>query len=126
MRRATELEIRRQRDLYDPISAVLVEDKANGPAIVQRLQCNLPGVIAINPQGGKTARMYAAAGEWQAGDWHLDRNAAWTGPFVEQITTFPAGHDDMVDAMTQASAWLLQATRHSVAMYNFLTGERIF
>src|SRR5215469_5603638 len=51
---ATEAEIRRQRDLYYPISAVLVEDKANGPAIVQRLQCNLPGVIAINPRAARS------------------------------------------------------------------------
>src|SRR5215470_9387161 len=122
---ATELEIRRQRDLYYPIGAVLVEDKANGPAIIQRLQCNLPGVIAINPQGGKTARMFAAAPEWQAGDWYVDRNAAWTAPFVEQITTFPAGHDDMVDAMTQASAWLLQALQHHGAIYNAFTGAEI-
>jgi predicted phage terminase large subunit-like protein len=122
---ATEFEIRRQRDLYYPISATLVEDKANGPAIIQRLQCNLPGVIAINPQGGKVSRMYAASGEWQAGDWYVDRNAAWTGAFVEQITTFPAGHDDMVDSMTQAAAWLLQAGRHTGGIYNAFTGEDI-
>jgi hypothetical protein len=47
---------------------------------------------------------------WQAGDWLLDRNAAWTEPLVEQVTMFPnAAHDDMADMMTQASAWLLRA-----------------
>lgn len=106
---ATEAEIRRQRGVHRPIGAVLVEDKANGPAVVQRLRMNVHGVIEINPEGGKTARMFAAAPEWQAGDWYVDRNAAWTEPFIEQITTFPNGrHDDMADMVTQAAAWLLR------------------
>jgi predicted phage terminase large subunit-like protein len=104
---ATELEIRRQRAAYPQVTAVLVEDKANGPAVVQRLKQNMPGVIEINPQGGKVARMYAAAPEWQAGDWYVARNAAWTEPFINQITQFPtAAHDDMADMMTQAAIWL--------------------
>src|ERR1019366_78083 len=71
---ATEAEIRRQREVHRPICAVIIEDKANGPAVIQRLRVNVPGVIAINPEGGKTARMFAAAAEWQAGDWYVDRN----------------------------------------------------
>jgi len=114
---ATEAEIRRQRDVHR-VCAVLIEDKANGPAVVQRLKVNVPGVIAINPQGGKVARMFAAAPEWQSGDWYVDRNAAWTEPFVEQITMFPnAAHDDQADMMSQASAWLLQASYPTVAWW---------
>jgi predicted phage terminase large subunit-like protein len=121
---ATEAEIRRQRDVHRPVCAVLVEDKANGPAVVQRLRMNLPGVVAINPQGGKVARMFAAAAEWQAGDWLVDRNAAWTDPLVEQLTMFPnAAHDDMADMMTQASAWLLQASIPTIRIYNAFTGR---
>jgi predicted phage terminase large subunit-like protein len=106
---ATEAEIRRQRDVHRPVGAVLVEDKANGPAVIQRLRLNLPGVVEINPQGGKIARMFAAAAEWQAGDWFVDRNAAWSEPLVEQLTMFPNGrNDDMADMMSQASAWLLK------------------
>jgi predicted phage terminase large subunit-like protein len=112
---ATEAEIRRQRDAHRPVCATVVEGKANGPAVIQRLKVNVPGVQEVNPQGGKTARMFAAAAEWQAGDWHVDRNAAWTEPFVEQITMFPnAKHDDMADAMSQAAAWLLQTPMHTV------------
>jgi len=121
---ATEVEIRRQRDAHRPVSAVLVEDKANGPAVIQRLKVNIPGVIEINPQGGKTARMFAAAPEWQAGDWFLSRNASWTEPFIEQITTFPgAAHDDMCDCMSQAAAWLLGANEITVTIYNAFTGR---
>jgi len=106
---ATEQEIRRQRDLYSYIQAILVEDAANGPAIIQRLKSNVPGVVAIKPQGGKLARVHAAAPEWHARDWYVSRNSAWTEPFIEQLTIFPSGrHDDMVDAMSQAAAWLSQ------------------
>lgn len=99
---ATEAEIKRQRDVHRPISAVLVEDKANGPAVVQRLRSSVSGVVEINPRGGKTARMFAVAPEWQAGDWFVDRYAAWTEAFVEQIVMFPrAKNDDMCDAMSR-------------------------
>ena len=68
--------------------------------------------------------MFAAATEWQAGDWYVDRNAAWTEPFVEQITMFPAGrHDDQADIMSQASAWLLQANTITVSIVNAFTGR---
>jgi predicted phage terminase large subunit-like protein len=123
---ATEAEIRRQRNVHRHVCAILTEDKANGPAVVQRLKINVPGVIAINPEGGKTARMFAAAPEWQAGDWYVDRNAAWTEPFIEQITMFPnAAHDDMADMMSQAAAWLAQATIPTLTISNAFTGEII-
>jgi predicted phage terminase large subunit-like protein len=105
--------------------AVLVEDKANGPSVIQRLKVNIPGVVEINPQGGKVARMFAAAPEWQSGDWVLSRNASWTEPFIEQITTSPAGrYDDMADAMSH-SAWLLQPDTITVSNTNAFTGHPI-
>ena len=121
---ATEAEIRRQREVHRPLGAVLVEDKANGPAVIQRLKLNVPGVIEINPQGGKIARMFAVAAEWQAGDWLLDRHAAWTADFIDQITMFPnAKNDDMCDSMSQAAAWLLRRVVPAVRIYNAFTGE---
>jgi predicted phage terminase large subunit-like protein len=120
----TEAEIRRQLNVHRPICAVLVEDKANGSAVIQRLKLNVPGVIAINPQGGKTARMFAAAAEWHSGDWLLDRRAASTEPFIEQITTFPNGrNDDMCDSMSQAACWLQQRSVPTVMIYNAFTGK---
>jgi phage terminase large subunit-like protein len=73
------------------------------------------------------SRMFAAAPEWQAGDWYVDRNAAWTEPFVEQITMFPnAAHDDMADTMSQASAWLLQRPVGGWRMTDAFTGRVIY
>jgi len=63
-------------------------------------------VIGVHSSGGKVARMMAASSEFQAHDWYLDRNAAWTGPLREQLLAFPRDHDDMVDAISQCSLWL--------------------
>jgi predicted phage terminase large subunit-like protein len=104
---ATEAEILQQRKMYSPVSATLVEDKANGSAVIKRLKQSVPGVIAINPEGGKVSRVQAMAPEWQAGDWYVPRNAAWTEPFLTQLLMFPAArHDDMVDATSQAAIYL--------------------
>jgi len=104
---ATEVEIRRQHDLYSPVSGTLIEDKANGSAVIQRLKTHVAGVIEIQPEGGKIGRMYVASAEWQSGDWYVDRNAAWTEAFLQQITMFPnAKNDDMADTMSQAAIWL--------------------
>jgi predicted phage terminase large subunit-like protein len=103
----TVREVRRQREAYPQCSAVIVEDKANGPAVIQSLKKDLTGIVEIEPQGGKVARVFAAAPEWQAHDWYVDRNAAWCEPFVQQLTMFPtAAHDDMVDMASQAAIWL--------------------
>jgi predicted phage terminase large subunit-like protein len=103
---ATETAIRSERGERH-IQAILVEDTANGPAVIERLRRNLPGIIAVHPEGGKLARFMASAPEWEAGDWYVDRNAAWTEPLIQQLTAFPnAAHDDMADMISQASIWL--------------------
>jgi len=120
----TESKIRVLRDRHWPIVAVLVEDKANGPAVIERLKANIPGVVAINPKGGKVARMFAGAPEWQANDWYVDRRAASTDSLVEQLTTFPVSrNDDMADAMTQAACFLILYQLPTVESRDLFTGE---
>ena len=124
---AMEAEIRRLRNKYCPITAVLVEGAANGPALIERLKLNLPGVQEINPKGGKESRMNIAAAEWQAHDWYIDRNAGWAESFIEQITTFPSGrYDDMCDAMSQAACWLASFTPTTVVSYEAFTGRTLW
>jgi predicted phage terminase large subunit-like protein len=125
---ATEDEIRRQHTLYGPISTVLVEDKANGTAVVSHLKEHISGVIAVNPAGGKLARVVAASPEFQAHDWYIDRNAAWRDVFIDQVTVFPnARHDDVADAASQASIWL-QANTHEFGLLrlwkDYASGDR--
>jgi predicted phage terminase large subunit-like protein len=47
----------------------LVEDKANGPAIIDALRNELSGVIPVTPQGSKESRAHAAAPEVEAGNY---------------------------------------------------------
>ncbi|MET3699523.1 predicted phage terminase large subunit-like protein [Bacillus oleivorans] len=87
---------------HPDISAILIEDKANGPAIVSMLRNKIPGVIPINPEGGKVARVNAVSPYIEAGNVHLPRTE-WTHDFVEECASFPKGkHDDDVDSMSQA------------------------
>ena len=89
------------------VSAVLIEDKANGTAVISHLTENIPGVIAIDPRGGKMSRMMAASPEFQARNWYVERKGPWTNKFVDQLTVFPnARNDDIADAVSQASIWL--------------------
>lgn len=85
--------------------AKLIEDKANGPAVMQMLRHEITGLIPVQPEGGKVSRAYAAAPEVEAGNVYLPHPnvAAWTNGFVNNCAAFPnAAHDDDVDAFTQA------------------------
>jgi predicted phage terminase large subunit-like protein len=118
----TESEIRHCHALYGPVSATLVEDKANGSAIISHLTENISGVIAVNPQGGKLARLMATAPEFQAHNWFVDRSGPWTNKFIEQLTMFPqARHDDIADAVSQAAIWL-QANTYEYGLVDYFKG----
>jgi predicted phage terminase large subunit-like protein len=95
--------------LYSERIAILIEDKANGTAVIETLQAKFSGIIAINPDGGKESRAYAMQPELDGGNiWvpHPDLDPT-IETFLHQCTSFPNGaHDDEVDAMTQAINWI--------------------
>lgn len=83
----------------------LVEDKANGPAVVATLKGEIPGLIEVSPQGGKEARANAVTWLVEAGNVYIPdpMEVPWVEGFVEEAAAFPfAANDDQVDAMTQA------------------------
>ena len=89
--------------------AKLIEDKANGSAVIQTLAHLLPGIIPVNPLDGKVVRAHAVTARIEAGDIYLPHPsfAPWVWDVIEQFAAFPNGrHDDDVDAMTQALARL--------------------
>lgn len=84
-------------------SHILIEDKANGSAIIQTLKRELPRVIGVNPKGGKLARVNAVCGVIEAGNVYLPKDKDFVGDFIEECTSFPRGrNDDQVDCMSQA------------------------
>jgi predicted phage terminase large subunit-like protein len=86
-------------------NACLIEDKANGPAVIATLQRKLPRLVAVNPEGGKVARAAAVAGLVEGGNVWLPHAsiAPWVLDFISECAAFPTGkHDDQVDSATQA------------------------
>jgi predicted phage terminase large subunit-like protein len=86
-------------------AAILIKDKANGSAVIQMLQYEVPGILPVNPSGGKIARAQAISPLVEAGNVYLPHPdyAPWVNDFIEECVQFPNGaHDDQVDAMTQA------------------------
>jgi predicted phage terminase large subunit-like protein len=87
--------------------AKLVEDKANGPAVIDLLRRRIAGMLPVNPQGGKIARAAAVSPYVESGNVWLPRSAPWVSDFVEEMASFPNGaYDDQVDAFSQAINWL--------------------
>lgn len=94
----------------------LVEDKANGPAVIDSLKSTVSGLTPVEPDGSKVARAHACTAEWEAGNVWLPHKsiAPWIVETVEEITTFPfSSNDDTVDAMTQALRDLYQKKKSS-------------
>lgn len=112
---------------YRAIVRKVIEDKANGPAVIETLKGMVNGIVPVNPEGGKETRANAVQPLVAAGNVFVPHpkrakyadgrvGAAWVGDwrddgtepvdpaetFLHEVTTFPkAEHDDQVDAMTQ-------------------------
>jgi predicted phage terminase large subunit-like protein len=83
-------------------NSILIEDKANGSAIISMLQKQMAGVIPINPEGGKVARVNAISPIIESGHVYIPE-WEWTNDFINECVSFPnAIHDDEVDSMSQA------------------------
>lgn len=88
--------------------AVIIEDAANGPALVADLRNEIPNVIPFNPAryGSKNSRAQKSTPTWESGAIRLPADAPWTADYVEEHCSFPLGaHDDRVDAMSQLLLW---------------------
>lgn len=102
---ATLQAIRDMSKKWPQAGVKLVEDRANGPAVLALLQHEIPGLIAVNPEGGKVARAQAVSPQIESGNVYLPHPlvAPWVEGFIEECASFPKGrHDDQVDQMTQA------------------------
>jgi predicted phage terminase large subunit-like protein len=112
--------IRAMRAKWPKVSAILIEDKANGPAVESVLCKEIPGIVMINPQGGKESRANAASPFFEAKNvFHPNPSAAadaWVEEHREELANFPTGtYDDRVDACTQALIWLAERRSAMIA-----------
>lgn len=93
------------RNAWPRVREILIEDKANGPAVIDTLKASVPGIIPIEPDGSKLARAHAVTSYWEAGNVWLPHPdiAPWVKALVDELTAFPtSANDDQVDALTQA------------------------
>lgn len=79
---------------------ILIEDKANGSAIVDVLSRKYGAVIPVKTEGGKIARASAISPLIEAGNVYVRPEHY---EFIDEMCDFPTGvHDDEVDACSQA------------------------
>jgi predicted phage terminase large subunit-like protein len=97
--------IKAVRAAHPKVIEILVEDKANGPAIIETLRQHVPGVVPFSPNGSKIARAASVLPFIESGAVSLphEDEAEWVREFRSVVEQFPSGpYDDPVDAMTQA------------------------
>jgi len=103
----------------------LVEDEANGPALVDTLKGEIPGFNPpddkdiYRPKDSKEDRLRSQLPYFEAGNVFIpDPSAApWVNDYVEEVVTFPsAPSDDQVDTTTQALRWY---QKHEPALYEY-------
>ena len=99
-------QIGEMKDRWPRSVGIYVEDKANGPAVLQILGDTIPGLQPWSPgSASKVSRAEAVSPLVDAGNvWLPDPNVAgWVRPFKVVAGKFPlVAHDDEIDAMTMA------------------------
>jgi predicted phage terminase large subunit-like protein len=102
---ATIAAIRSMSARWPQAVAKFMEDKANGPAIMNALSSTLPGMIPIEPEGSKYARAAAVSPLVHSANVHLPTPEILPNveELLEEARAFPNGaHDDTIDAFSQA------------------------
>lgn len=106
---------------YPQAIAKLVEDKANGPAIIDTLKREIPGIVPVSPGAdSKEARAASVSPVWEAGNIYVP-HPLWKPrieDWLEEIFGFPSmPHDDNVDSMVYAVRRLSGRNRGPVIRY---------
>jgi predicted phage terminase large subunit-like protein len=96
--------------------AKLIEDKANGPAVITMLKTKIPGIIPIQATKSKEERVNAVLPMWEAGNVFIPdeieirpgiyAKCKWADEVIDQCANFKPGKkvqkDDLVDMCSQA------------------------
>ena len=92
--------------LYPGLSAKLIEEAANGDAIINVLSEKVGGIIPIRAVGSKESRASAVTPYFRSGNVFI-RKAPWMHEYVNELLNFPGSkHDDQVDATSQAITYI--------------------
>lgn len=109
--------VRRLTTKWPQATTKLIEDTANGPAIINSLRNEINGIIPIQVKGSKLARANAISPIVEAGNVYLPDTSISlydVEAFIEECTQFPnSAHDDQIDATSQALSRLLLRTNRA-------------
>ena len=104
---------------YPKAREILIEDKANGPAVISSIQREVSGVIPIKPKESKVARAQSVTPQIESGNVFLPKYAAFVDDLIEECASFPnSANDDQVDALSQALNRLVEEKRGIVSNVN--------
>lgn len=91
--------------IYPFMRLKLVEDKANGSAVIDTLKHRIPGMVPFEPgNANKRSRLEAGSWRFRAGNVYLPHESIcpWIKEYVYELCAFPkAKKDDYVDATSQ-------------------------
>lgn len=99
----------------------LIEERANGAAIIDVLKEKISGLKPINPTISKEARARAVTPECESGNVYLphpsDPGNDWVQDFLSELRNFPHdAADDQVDGLTQALSELRDPGRGLISV----------
>lgn len=126
----TRAAIKSCHTLFPKANAILIEDKANGPAVIDELRKEIAVIVPVSPSGGKLSRAQAMAPLWEAGSVQLPDpqvfNLPWMETYIHNICTFPrAAHDDDVDATSQALTYMRSRLADGIVEFYRLQAEAL-
>lgn len=99
------------RQKWPQVEEVVVEESANGPALIDALKSSVPGLQSRPAKSSKEARLLAISGIAESGSIFLPASVDWLDAFIQEVILFPnAANDDQVDSMTMAITWLSTKT----------------
>lgn len=109
---------------FPKAAAILIEESANGYAIINELSSTIPGIIPIKAIGSKESRASAVTPYVEAHNVFLPADS--TGDMIiDECTRFPYGkNDDQVDALTQALNYFRDNDRKIQTFNKSLLGLR--
>ena len=103
--------VRRMSEKWPKASAKVIENKANGPAIVNFLEKEIPGMIEFNPDGKKEERALSVTPYFENGNirFPYPKEAPWVEELTRDLLIFPKGqYKDTVDALVQGVLYLMR------------------
>ncbi len=123
----TKAAIRAMAESWPTADLILIEDKANGPAIINDLNRTISGIVPVQVEGSKEARAQAVTPECESGNVILPSAeiAPWIEDYIEELCQFPRGrYNDRVDATSQALSRLKTMLRESTVSKIHVFGKQ--